>query len=127
MKPRTQEREKAGTQLKKSSAGHEPRRKTVTKNLRIDLNVSTLIEQAAVSSGTTFTSFVLEAAAARAERHLLDKCFLSVDAGSFAEIKALLAQDHEPNERLKSLFKTVEGTSGDVNFRDNYAEVRLKA
>lgn len=88
----------------------QSKRKTVTKNLRVDANMSALIEQAAASTGMTFTSFVLEAAAARAERHLLDKCFITVDAQSFTTIETLLAQDYEPTEKLKALFKTNAGS-----------------
>ncbi len=86
------------------------KRKTLTKNLRVDAGMSALIEQAAASTGMTFTSFVLEAAAARAERHLLDKCFITVDAQSFSDIETLLAQDNEPTEKLKALFKTNTGS-----------------
>ncbi len=98
------------------------KRKTVTKNLRMDSNVNVLIEQAAASSGTTFTSFVLEAAAARAERHLLDKCFIAVDGQSFSEIEQLLAADHQPTHRLKKLF-ALDKISSDES--DNFAEKRL--
>jgi uncharacterized protein (DUF1778 family) len=83
----------------------------VTKNLRVESGIHALIEQAAASAGTTFTSFVLEAAAAQAQRHLLDKCFLSVGAKDFAEIEALLAMDHQPTERLKALFKSSQDAS----------------
>ena len=109
------------------TSGSDPqaKRKTVTKNLRLESSVHALIEQAAASAGTTFTSFVLDAAAAQAERHLLDKCFLTVDAKAYAEIEALLAKDHPPTERLKALFETGEEKVGDPN--DNYANVRLKA
>jgi uncharacterized protein (DUF1778 family) len=117
--------EKAGKRIQKSATGPDKNRKTVTKNLRIDSNVSALIEQAAVSCGTTFTSFVLEAAAARAERHLLDKCFITVDANSFAEIEALLAMAHQPTNRLKSLFNSRDSELDASDRNDNFAEVRL--
>lgn len=102
--------EAAGLWVHNTDFDAQSKRKTVTKNLRVDASMSALIEQAAVSAGMTFTSFVLEAAAARAERHLLDKCFITVDAQSFSEIETLLAQDYEPTEKLRALFKTKAGS-----------------
>jgi uncharacterized protein (DUF1778 family) len=114
-----------GRRVKPRTPEPHSKRKTVTKNLRVESSVNALIEQAAASAGTTFTSFVLEAAALQAERHLLDKCFLTVDAKAFAEIETLLAQDHQPTERLRALFNKNKEAVRDA--ADNYAEVRLEA
>jgi uncharacterized protein (DUF1778 family) len=110
MKTGTEPTQATGRWVHSTDFDAQSKRKTVTKNLRVDASMSALIEQAAASTGMTFTSFVLEAAAARAERHLLDKCFITVDAQSFADIETLLAQDHEPTEKLKALFKTNAGS-----------------
>jgi uncharacterized protein (DUF1778 family) len=127
MKTRTSDHASTARQPDKRTVGLDVKRKAVTKNLRIDADMSRLIEQAAASTGMTFTSFVLEAAAARAERYLLDKCFITVDAHAFDEVEKLLDDDHRPTERLRALFKTKDSNSEEVNSNNNYAEVRLGA
>lgn len=86
--------------------------KSITKSLRIDASRNALIEQAAISAGTTFTSFILDAAAAKAEEQLLEKRLIMVESAVFADVEAMLAAERPVNQKLKALFDTF-GT--DVN------------
>lgn len=78
--------------------------KSITKSLRIDASRNALIEQAAISAGTTFTSFILDAAAAKAEEQLLEKRLIMVESAVFADVEAMLAAERPVNEKLKALF-----------------------
>lgn len=80
--------------------------KSITKSLRIDASRNALIEQAAHSAGTTFTSFILEAAAAKAEEQLLERRLIMVDSAVFADVKSILAAERPVNDKLKALFDT---------------------
>jgi len=74
---------------------------TARKNLRMSERTEQLISAAAAAQGTDFTSFVLEAASAKARRVLLEERALEVTPAEVAQIQALLSGELEPNDELR--------------------------
>jgi len=80
--------------------------KRETLNLRIKSDDRNLIDRAAKALGQTRTDFVLQAARHAAEDALLDRTFLSVDAGAYAEFLERLDAPAAPNKRLVRAMQT---------------------
>jgi uncharacterized protein (DUF1778 family) len=64
-----------------------------------------LIDQAAGRLGHSRSDFMLEAACREAQDVLLDQAFFTVDAGTFAEFRALLDRPLPPTDKLRRLLK----------------------
>jgi uncharacterized protein (DUF1778 family) len=81
-------------------------RKNETMTFRVDSQTLDTIQRAARLNGKSVTSFVTEAAHVAAQRDLLDQRFFKVDAETFEEIEALLAEPAKIDEKLVELFRS---------------------
>jgi uncharacterized protein (DUF1778 family) len=85
---------------------HAHLRETVSINIRAKVRQRDLIDQAAERLGRSRSDFMLEAACREAQDVLLDQAFFSVDAGTFAEFRAMLDRPLPPTDKLRRLLKT---------------------
>jgi uncharacterized protein (DUF1778 family) len=81
-------------------------RKSETVTFRIDSARLDTIQQAARLTGKSVTSFVTEVAYSAAQQELLDQRFFKVDAETFAEVEAMLAEPAKVHEELVKLFRS---------------------
>jgi uncharacterized protein (DUF1778 family) len=72
-----------------------------TLNLRIKVELRSLIDRAAELSGKNRTDFVLDAARHAAEDALLDRTMFAVDAKAYSEFLKRLDAPPKPNARLR--------------------------
>jgi len=77
-----------------------------TLNIRIQPEVRSLIDRAAVLTGKNRTDFVLDAARRAAEEALLDRTVFTVSPKSYAAFLALLDAAPKPNDRLRRSMQT---------------------
>ena len=87
-------------------AVNQARGKRETLNLRIQPELRSLIDQAALVAGKNRTEFVLEAARRAAEEALLDRTLFVVGPAAFEEFLARLDAPPNPNERLRRALQT---------------------
>lgn len=81
-------------------------RKSETLTFRIDSATLDTIQRAARLKGKSVTSFVTEVAHAAAQQDLLDQRFFKVDAETFEEIEAILAEPAKVDDALVKLFRS---------------------
>lgn len=78
----------------------------VSINIRAKVRQRDLIDQAAERLGRSRSDFMLEAACNKAEDVLLDQAFFTVNAGTFAQVQALLDKPLPATGKLRRLLKT---------------------
>ena len=79
---------------------------SVSINIRAKTGQRDLIDQAAERQGRSRSEFMLEAACREASDVLLDQAYFAVDAGTLAEVRALIDQPLPPTDKLRRLMHT---------------------
>jgi uncharacterized protein (DUF1778 family) len=81
-------------------------KEAVSINIRAKVRQRDLIDQAADQLGRSRSDFMLEASCREAQNVLLDQAFFTVNAGTFAQLAALLDKPLLPTDKLRRLLKT---------------------